>query len=179
MLPIHQEPAVANSDQSNQDDQDQSTRPVDDSTAFFQSEEPPPLPSMSEMGDFRILREISRGGMGVVYLAEQKSLGRMVALKVLPQRVTSQFQLALFQREAKASAKLRHPNIVQVYMVGEVSGTHYIAMEYVDGVDLAHELAERRQTAATSGTSASAVIGPVERTVRVIASLADALDHAH
>src|SRR5438876_2976831 len=91
-----------------------------------------------QLGDFRILREIGRGGMGVVYEAEQESLGRRVALKVLPQRLVPADAPETkvkqrFQREARTSARLHHTNIVPVYGVGEQEGIAYFAMQYIDG----------------------------------------------
>jgi formylglycine-generating enzyme required for sulfatase activity len=172
------ETVVADSDQSNQERQERTTH-EDASAALFRKGATAATPPLSDVGDFHILREISRGGMGVVYLAEQKPLGRHVALKVLPPGSGSPFHIALFNREAKAAAKLRHPNIVQVYLVGEDRGTHFIAMEYVDGIDLARELVDRRRTAERASKSSHDVIAPVERTVRVVAALADALDYAH
>jgi hypothetical protein len=83
-----------------------------------------------ELGDFRIVREIGRGGMGVVYEAEQISLGRRVALKVLPfAAMLGEQQLRRFKNEARAAATLKHPNIVSVYSVGCERGVHYYAME--------------------------------------------------
>ncbi len=89
------------------------------------------------LGDFRIDRLLGRGGMGAVYLAEQISLKRPVALKVLLPELTSRpAYLSRFSIEATAVAKLNHPNIVQVYALGEADGVHYIAMEYVEGTNL-------------------------------------------
>ncbi|AMV37572.1 serine/threonine-protein kinase [Planctomyces sp. SH-PL62] len=89
------------------------------------------------LGDFRVDRLIGRGGMGEVYLAEQISLKRHVALKVLlPEWVSRPAYLSRFAIEATAVAKLNHPNIVQVYALGEADGVHYIAMEYVEGANL-------------------------------------------
>ncbi len=89
------------------------------------------------LGDFRILREIGRGGMGTVYLAEQISLRRTVALKVLHPGVSLNANVVRrFHREAEAAGRLRHPNIVQVFAVGEQDGTHFFAMEYVQGESL-------------------------------------------
>jgi serine/threonine protein kinase len=86
------------------------------------------------LGDYRILREIGRGGMGVVYEAEQESLGRHVALKVLSyRRRLGAIQLMRFQREAKAAAGLHHTNIVPVFGVGAQDGVHYYAMQYIHG----------------------------------------------
>ena len=88
------------------------------------------------LGDFRILREIGRGGMGVVYEAEQMSLGRRMALKVLPfAGVLDERQLTRFRNEARAAASLEHPNIVSMYSVGCERGVHYYAMELHRGKD--------------------------------------------
>ncbi len=91
------------------------------------------------LGDFRILGEIGRGGMGVVYEAQQLSLGRRVALKVLPfAAVLDPRSFKRFKNEALAAASLEHPNIVGVYSVGCDRGVHFYAMRFVDG----HSLAE-------------------------------------
>jgi serine/threonine protein kinase len=98
------------------------------------------------LGDFRILREIGRGGMGVVYEAEQMSLGRRVALKVLPfAAMLDRQQLARFKNEARAAATLKHPNIVSVYSVGCERSVHFFAMELIEGQSLAEVIAAIRQ----------------------------------
>jgi serine/threonine protein kinase/tetratricopeptide (TPR) repeat protein len=90
------------------------------------------------LGDYRIIREIGRGGMGVVYEAQQISLRRKVAVKVLPlAAILDPRQLQRFQNEAQAAACLHHPNIVPVYAVGCERGVHYYAMQYIDGQSLA------------------------------------------
>jgi tetratricopeptide (TPR) repeat protein len=96
-----------------------------------------------QLGEYRIVREIGRGGMGVVYEAEQESLGRRVALKVLPPGALADArQVERFQREARAAARLHHTNIVPVFGVGEDNGTHYYVMQYIEGRPLDQVLAE-------------------------------------
>ncbi|MBC8874929.1 MAG: protein kinase, partial [Planctomycetes bacterium] len=104
-------------------------------------------PVTGVLGDFRIVGEIGRGGMGVVYEAEQISLGRRVALKVLPfAALVDPKQLQRFQNEARAAASLDHPNIVQVFSVGCERAVHFYAMQYIEGQTLARVIAELRQT---------------------------------
>ena len=91
-----------------------------------------------QLGDFRIVRELGRGGMGVVYEAEQISMGRRVALKVLPfATLAGEKMLKRFRNEVRAAATLDHPNIVSVFSVGEDRGIHYYAMQLVRGTTLA------------------------------------------
>ncbi len=98
------------------------------------------------LGDFQLLREIGRGGMGIVYEAEQLSLGRRVAVKVLPFAATLDAkQLRRFKSEARAAAHLHHGNIVPVYGVGCQRGVHYYAMQFIEGRTLAALIAEKRQ----------------------------------
>jgi tetratricopeptide (TPR) repeat protein len=100
------------------------------------------------LGDFQIVREIGRGGMGVVYEAEQLSLGRQVALKVLPFASTLDAkQLQRFKNEAQAAAHLHHQNIVPVYATGCERGVHYYAMQYIEGQTLASLIKELRRLA--------------------------------
>jgi len=102
-----------------------------------------PTPAVAELppeplGDFHIVREIGRGGMGVVYEAVQRSLGRRVALKVLPfAAALDARQLQRFKNEAQAAAHLHHSNIVPVYAVGSERGVHYYAMQLIQGQNLA------------------------------------------
>jgi serine/threonine protein kinase/WD40 repeat protein len=94
------------------------------------------------LGDYRIVREIGRGGMGVVYEAEQEALGRRVALKVLPLQVCGDpVYLQRFRREARSAARLHHTNIVPVFDVGESEGTWYYAMQLIEGQSLDEVLA--------------------------------------
>lgn len=108
------------------------------------------------IGDFQILRELGRGGMGVVYEAIQTSLGRHVALKVLSAGISkSAHQLQRFRREAESAARLHHTNIVSVFGIGEEEGVQFYAMQYIDGVPLDDAIATIRQR--------SSAVGPQDR----------------
>jgi serine/threonine protein kinase/Flp pilus assembly protein TadD len=107
-----------------------------------------PTEPEAPLGDFRIVREVGRGGMGVVYEAVQISLGRRVALKVLPfAAALDPRQLQRFKNEAQAAAHLHHTNIVPVYGVGCERGVHYYAMQFIEGHTLAAMIHELRQLA--------------------------------
>jgi serine/threonine protein kinase/Tfp pilus assembly protein PilF len=98
------------------------------------------------LGDFRIVREVGRGGMGIVYQAEQISLGRRVALKVLPfAGALDPRHLQRFKNEAHAAAQLHHTNIVPVHFVGCERGVHFYAMQFIEGHSLADAIAQLRQ----------------------------------
>jgi hypothetical protein len=101
---------------------------------------------LQQLGDYRIIREVGHGGMGIVYEAEQVSLGRHVALKLLPQKLLlSAKQKQRFEREAKAAAKLHHTNIVPVFGVGEQDGMPYYVMQFIQGLGLDEVLAELKR----------------------------------
>src|SRR5713101_1797085 len=103
-------------------------------------------PENRRLGDFEIIRELGRGGMGVVYEARQVSLNRKVALKVLSGGLgLTPKAVQRFRREAEAAAKLHHTNIVPVYATGEENGTHFYAMEQIDGPSLDHVIQQLRQ----------------------------------
>ncbi len=97
------------------------------------------------IGDFQILREIGRGGMGIVYEAEQISLGRRVALKVIPKSLNKSSISARFKREAKAAAKLHHTNIVPVFGVGADDHCEYYAMQFIQGDSLDRVIQELKR----------------------------------
>jgi len=105
-----------------------------------------PAPILDQVGDFRIIREIGRGGMGIVYEAEQVSLGRHVALKVLPaSALLDPRKLQRFRREAKAAAGLHHTNIVPVHGMGSHDDVHFIVMQFIPGHGLDEILAELKR----------------------------------
>src|SRR5215470_11808076 len=168
-----------------------------------------PSDAPRRLGDFEIVRELGRGGMGVVYEARQLSLNRKVALKVLSGvlGLTSK-AVQRFRREAEAAAKLHQTNIVPVHATGEQDGTHFYAMELIEGPSLDHVLRQLRasqagaasateparalvqttdyvegaSTADGSGLSTSSLSSGVayfDIVARLIAEVADALDYAH
>lgn len=106
----------------------------------------PVAPALQQLGDFRILREVGQGGMGIVYEAEQVSLGRHVALKVLPKKMLVDARAKRrFEREAKAAARLHHTNIVPVFGVGEQDGLPYYVMQFIQGLGLDEVLEELKK----------------------------------
>lgn len=136
--------------------------------------EPTPLPSAEtdavpqQLGEYRIVREIGRGGMGVVYEAAQEALARRVALKLLPaQALRDATQVQRFQREARAAARLHHTNIVPVHGVGEHHGSHYYVMELIDGQGLDRVLQDENDAERFT------------RVARLGMQAAEALAHAH
>ncbi len=165
-----------------------------------QEERPPAKPVF---GDFQILREIGSGGMGVVFLAEQLSLRRLVALKLLRAPLAQSYKtVERFRREAEIAARFHHPNIVSVYLVGEREGYCFFAMEYVEGVTLARLLVRLRETGVEQLSEVDIqrtigdFLGPQEKedvpppepqrplsyfgaVARMIAEIADSLAYAH
>jgi serine/threonine protein kinase len=126
---------------------------------------------LGQLGEFRLLREVGRGGMGVVYEAEQLSLRRRVALKVLPfAAAIDPRRLQRFKNEALAAANLRHEHIVAVYGVGTELGVHYYAMQFVEGRSLAELIAALRTPCAPAAPvacpGAETVAGPTVRATR-------------
>ncbi len=128
------------------------------------------------VGDYRILREVGRGGMGTVYEAHQVSLDRIVALKVLSYTASlPESSIVRFRREAQAAAKLQHNHIVQIYAQGEDEGLYFYAMEFVQGRSVHQLIAESTQhngngtragsADSTSGSDAGGTAGPTEETV--------------
>ncbi len=121
---------------------------------------------LASFGDYELLKEVARGGMGVIYKAKQKSLDRTVAIKVLASgEFASPEYVKRFKAEAAAAAKLQHPNIVAVHEVGQHEGIRYFTMDFVDGPNLSQLMAGR-------------TLAP-ERAARYLKTLADAIHYAH
>lgn len=117
--------------------------------------------------NYEIEKELGRGGMAIVYKAKQRSLGRDIALKVLPQGVShDKKMLERFHREARSAARLNHPHIVTIIDEGETNGVHFMAMEYLSGRDL-HEMIQEDGRL------------PCDEAVSIITPIADALAYAH
>jgi formylglycine-generating enzyme required for sulfatase activity len=113
-------------------------------------------PPVTDLGDFRLLREVGRGGMGVVYEAEQVSLGRRVAIKVLPATLfRDPVKRRRFEREARAAARLHHTNIVPVHGFGEHDGTPYYVMQFIPGLGLDAVIDELARPAGGCGPEAN------------------------
>ena len=120
------------------------------------------LGETEELGDFKIVRQIGRGGMGVVYEAQQRSIARRVALKILPlASLVDPRALQRFKNEVTAIATLEHPNIVSVYAIGEERGIHYFAMQLIRGQSLAAVIKELRSRADQHTTLSGDMFGPL------------------
>jgi serine/threonine protein kinase len=138
-------PALANYFRSLEDLHDMAAGFGDGPSHKEEPEDDEPPSGKKQIGDFELIREIGRGGMGVVYEARQISLDRQVAVKLLPfAAVLDAKQIARFKHEAQAAAQLHHPNIVPVFAIGVDRGVHFYAMQYIDGQPLDRAIDELR-----------------------------------
>jgi serine/threonine protein kinase len=126
----------------------------------------PPGAKPARFGDYELLEEIARGGMGVVYRARQIGLNRVVALKlILAGQLASRAEVERFRREAEVAAGLQHPNIVAIHEVGEQQGQHYFSMDYVEGQSLRDMVREHPL--------------PAQRAAQYVKAIAEAIHYAH
>ncbi|MEX0611947.1 MAG: serine/threonine-protein kinase [Pirellulales bacterium] len=133
-----------------------------------------------QIGDYRIVREIGRGGMGIVYEAHQTSLNRRVALKILPfAAVLDQRQIARFRNEAQAAAQLHHPHIVPVFAVGQEHGVYFYAMQFVDGQSLEEAISDLRRHANGLGECSTKAAGAARGSTTTIQLDAGAARPSH
>jgi serine/threonine protein kinase len=145
---------------------DQSTRGESDSNHASDKPKPPVGVKNPDFGDYELLDEIARGGMGIVYRAKQKSLNRIVALKmILSGEMASESDVKRFYREGEAAAQLDHQGIVPIFEMGEHEGQHYFSMRFIEGKSLAAQIA--------SGPR------PPQSAAKLVRRLADAVGYAH
>jgi formylglycine-generating enzyme required for sulfatase activity/tRNA A-37 threonylcarbamoyl transferase component Bud32 len=121
---------------------------------------------LPRLSDYELISEIAHGGMGVVYRARQRSLNRIVALKmILAGQLASEADVQRFRSEAEAAANLQHPNIVAIYEVGETGGRHFFSMQFIDGKSLAQVIRDRAMS--------------LRSAAECLRTVADAADYAH
>lgn len=131
----------------------------------------------TSLGNYKIISEIARGGMGIVYLAQQKGLQRVVALKlILAGQMASVESIERFRLEATTAANLHHPCIVPIYEIGQVDSQHFYSMEFVDGKSLADE---RDKFGLNIGDPANVVREKQKQIATCMAQVADAIEYAH
>lgn len=148
-------------------------------TADDPGTEPPTAQASIRFGDYELVREIARGGMGVVYQARHLRLQRLVALKmVLTTRLPGETHAKRFRAEAEAIASLEHPHIVPIYEVGEADGRPYFTMKYISGGSLADQL-RQTQSRSTSETKQSSAWCDSRAIATLIIKIARAIHHAH
>jgi eukaryotic-like serine/threonine-protein kinase len=143
--------------------------PADETIDAGSSSDPKPeirMKSVNDFGDYEVIEEIARGGMGVVYKARHRTLNRVVAVKmILSGQFASEDDVRRFHQEAESAANLDHSGIVPIYDIGEHEGRHFFSMKYIEGGSLAKKLPELRKD--------------TRKIVRLIAEVARAIHHAH
>src|SRR5688572_10435153 len=131
-------------------------------------------------GDYQLLEQIGRGGMGVVYKARQVSLNRLVALKmVLDSQLGSPLAVRRFQIEAEAAARLHHPNIVPIYEIGEEEHQHFFSMKLIEGENLSQRMARGEFRAPPGGQAKSNAHELQACVAQLMATVARAVHYAH
>lgn len=126
------------------------------------------------LGTSTITKELARGGMAIVFIAYQRSLKRQIAVKILPKIFLTQKTADLFRQEAESAAILSHPNIIQIYEVGEIEDFLFFTMQLVQGFSIANLIAMAKKNILPSKR-----ILPLSTTIRIVTQVLDALDYAH
>ncbi|MGV8074206.1 MAG: serine/threonine protein kinase [Syntrophobacteraceae bacterium] len=127
-----------------------------------------------EVGSALLLKELSRGGMAVIFTAYQKTLKRRIAVKILPKSLLTETTAELFQQEAESAAILSHPNIIPIYEVGETEDFHFFTMQLVQGLPLSRIIKRMQQHILPSKRQF-----PVAEAIRILTCVLDALNYAH
>ena len=127
-----------------------------------------------EVGTAVLIRELARGGMGIIFIAYQKSLKRQIAVKILPKSIITPLTAEFFRQEAESAAILSHPNIIQVFEVGETEEFLFFTMQLVRGYSLDYYIKRARKNPIPSRRAL-----PVRSTLKIIIQVLDALDYAH
>ncbi|MDY6791844.1 MAG: serine/threonine-protein kinase [Thermodesulfobacteriota bacterium] len=127
-----------------------------------------------QLGTSTIIKELARGGMAVVFIAYQRSLKRQIAVKILPKSLLTQKTADLFRQEAESAAILSHPNILQIYEVGETDEFLFFTMQLIQGLSVAKSLAMAKKNILPSKR-----LLPLDTTIRIISQVLDALNYAH
>ena len=128
----------------------------------------------TQLGTSTLIKELARGGMAVVFIAYQRSLKRQIAVKILPKSLLTQNTADLFRQEAESAAILSHPNILQIYEVGETDEFLFFTMQLIQGLSVGKFLSMAKKNILPSKR-----ILPFETTIRIIIQVLDALDYAH
>lgn len=127
-----------------------------------------------KIGTSTILSELARGGMAIVFIAYQRNLKRRIAVKILPKILLTHKKAELFQQEAEAAAILSHPNIIQIFDVGEVDEFIYFTMQLIEGNPLTYQLKSAKKQVLPSKRFL-----PLKGIIQIITQILDALDYAH
>lgn len=128
----------------------------------------------NEIGSSTIVRELARGGMSIIFIAFQRTLKRQIAVKILPKKIITPKTASLFQQEAESAAILYHPNIIPIYEVGETEDFLFFTMQLVAGDTLSSLLKKTSRNIIPSRR-----VLPVERSIKLMFQILDALDYAH
>jgi len=128
----------------------------------------------TQVGTSTIMRELARGGMAIVFIAYQRTLKRQIAVKILPKNLITPNSARLFQQEAESAAILSHPNIIQIYEVGETEEFLFFTMQLIQGEALSKIMIRAKKNVIPSKRTL-----PLQTTIQIFIQVLDALDYAH